>query len=476
MSIDSLYEGMIAKLTKQGKILAISKDLLLQKTNEERVLFVYGLINENNSFPKVPDIQKSQNVSIYYRNRGNEFFQKSEDFKAWQYYNLALLHAPLKSDQYPLALANRSAVFFSMEKFNECIKDIQTIFSMKYPGRLKEKLLKRQSLCEEALSSLDLNPDIPKSYDRKKKEYVTMQHANDPRYPCASSKLKVVNNDEMGRHVIAKEDINVGEVLVQEEPYTVLLQKSQYLFSCSYCLSRDLNLLPCQKCCFVMYCSEDCHKKALKAYHEIECPLMPMLINMEFTKLELLALRTAIRARTDHTDWASLFRTIEEAEANANTEYRGHIKLNGKWIFDSTHYTSIHTLASNIEKRSMSDIFQKAVTAAVFLKVLSEKTDFMKCENDEELENIRRCVAGILLLHVMTSPTNMHGLSSNMETKHGNYEDEISIASGSYAYHSLFNHSCCPNVVRFSSLGSGKITLFALRPIKKGQQLFDNYG
>lgn len=469
-----MYEGVIAKLTKQGKIVNISKHLLSLKTNEERVLYVYDIINENNYFPKVPDIHKSKNVSMYYRNRGNECFHKSEDYLAWQYYNLALLHAPSKTEQFPLALSNRSAAFFSMEKYKECIKDIKTIFSMKYPSRLKEKLLKRESSCkEEELTNVI---DISLKYECMSKEFLTMQNKKDERYLCASSKLQVVFTEEMGRHVVAKEDIKVGEVLVQEDPYLVLLQKSQYLFSCSYCLSRDANLLPCDRCCFALYCSEECKEKALKEYHGIECRLMPMLVNMEFTKLELLGLRTAIRARTDHPDWASLFKTIEEAEANAKTEYRGHVKVNGKWIFDSKNYTSIHTLASNIEKRSISDIFQKSVTAAVFLKVLMDKTEFMKSENDEEQENIKKCVAGLLLLHIMTSPTNMHGISSAMQIKNGNYVDEISLASGSYAFHSLLNHSCSPNVVRFSTLGSGKMTLFALRPIKKGQQLFDNYG
>lgn len=472
MSIDSLYEGVIAKLTKNGKILGISKHLLSLKTNEERVLYVYDIINENNSFPKVPEVHKAQNVSMYYRNQGNKCFHKSKDYMAWQYYNLALLHAPFKSDQYPLALANRSATFFSMGMYKECMKDIEAIFSRKYPGRLREKLLKRESMCKEAIDE-DLESDITHTGIE---EVLTMKDAKDPRYQCASSKLEVVFNEEMGRHVVAKEDIRVGEVLAQEDPYLVLLQKSQYLFSCSYCLSRDLNLFPCDMCCFALYCSEECKEKALKEYHRIECRLMPLLIHMEFTKLEMLALRTTVRARTDHSDWTSLFKTIEEAEANANSENRGHVKINDKWIFDSKCYPSIHTLASNIEKRSISDIFQKSVTAAVFLKVLIDKTDFMNSENDEERENIRKCVAGTLLLHVMTSPTNMHGISSNMQTKEGNYIDEISIASASYAFHSLLNHSCAPNVVRFSKLGSGMMSLFALRPIKKGQQLFDNYG
>lgn len=475
MSIDSLYEGMLSKLTNQNVIHAISKHLFTLQTNEERVLFVYDLINEKKAFPKARDVHKSQNVSVYYRNHGNDCFSDSEYYKAWQYYNLALLHAPIDSEHYALALSNRSAAFLSMKKHKECLKDIEKVFSIKCPGKLKGKLLKRQKMCNDALGE-NITVPLPASCLEMKEDYFSMKEAKDPRIVCASSKLEVVFSEDMGRHVIAKEDIKVGEVLAQEEPYLVLLQKSQFLFSCNYCLSRDLNLHPCDKCCFVLYCSETCKEKAWKEYHEIECPLMPMLIRMEFTKLELLALRTVIRARTDHSDWNSLFKTIEEAEANADTEYRGHVKIDGKWIFDSQYYPSIHTLATNIEKRSVSDIFQKSVTAAVLLKLLMDKTKFLKSEDDEERENIKNCVAGTLLLHVMTSPTNMHGIASNLETKDGSHVDELSLASGSYAFHSLLNHSCAPNIVRFSSLGSGTMNMFALRPIKKGQQVFDNYG
>lgn len=470
MSIDSCYEAVIAKLTKQNKILEISNKLLSLKTNADRVLYVYDIIGELKAFPKLLQVQKSQSVSAHYRNLGNQFFQNSDYYKAWQYYNLALLHAPVnKDDMVALAISNRSAVFYSMKKYKECLVDIDKVLSMKYPGRLKDKLLKRKKGCEE-----NINTEID---DKLNISDLLIMSSNDPTYLCSSSKLQVVSNKEMGRHVIAKEDIKVGEVLVQEDPYLILLHKSQVLFTCSYCLSRDLNLIACDKCCFAMYCNDKCKQKAWQEYHSIECPLMATLIHMEFTKLELLALRTVIKARNDHDSWSSLFKTIEQAEATENTEHQGCVKIDGNWIYDSKYYPSIHTLASNIERRGVSDIFQKSVTAAVLLRLLENGTGFLKSSNNNEDEvNIRKCVAGTLLHHDMTSPTNMHGISANMETGAHNFVDEVSIASAPYAFHSLLNHSCCPNVVRFNRLATGQMTLLALRPIKKGMQLFDNYG
>lgn len=475
MSIDKCYENVIAKLTKEDKIKTISRKLRNLTTNEDRVLYVYDVLENLDAFPKPLEVTKTVNVSTLYRNHGNECYQKKDDYQAWQYYNLSLLNAPPDSDTYRLALSNRSAVFFSIKKYKASWQDIKKVFALRCPSSLGEKLVKRQMLCEQYISKE--NECSSNTVDTEIDKLLTFDGPRQKRYPCASTKLEVVYSEDMGRHVIAKQDIKVGEILVQESPYFTLLLKSQYLFSCNYCLGRSLNLLPCPMCCFALYCSTQCKYKAWKDYHSVECPLMATLVQMEFTKLELLALRTVIKARNDHSDWDSFYKTIEDAESNMNTEYRGHVKENGEWVYDSKYYPSIHTLASNIEKRTISDIFQKSVTAAVFLNLLSTKTNFLKLDNDKDASKARKCVAGLLLLHIMTSPTNMHGLSTNIQTtEKGHYIDEISYASAPYAFHSLLNHSCAPNVVRFGKLGTDVMTLYALRPIKKGMQLFDNYG
>lgn len=469
MNIDSCYDDVIKTLVEQKRIQPVSKALLSCKTNNERVQQVYEVLNSLNAFPKVLEVSKTSDLSTYYRNHGNQCYKECKNFKAWQYYNLSLLYAPLESDDYVLALSNRSAVLFSMKKYRESLKDIEQVLSLKYPEKLKDKLNKRQKSCEEFLKG-ECENIVPTISDKIDK-ILKLQSDRDHIYLCASNKLQVAYTADMGRHVIAREDIKVGEILVEEEPYLVLLQKNQHLFSCSYCLSREMNLMPCRSCCFVLYCNEQCRDLAWKEYHSVECPLMASLVDLKFTKLELLALRVTIKARTDHTNWDSLLKTVEDAESNLNSEHRGCILKDNKWIYDSKHYTSIHTLASNVEKRSVSDLFQKAVTAAVFLKFLEDKTTFLP--KSDEISNF---VGGMLLLHIMTSPTNMHGLSTAMEDAYGKFVDDVSLASAPYAYHSLVNHSCAPNVVRFSKVGTGQMSLFALRPIAKGMQIFDNYG
>lgn len=471
MIIDHLYEGILLKLTTQGKIKDISSKLLSLQSNDERALYVYELVKDLDCFPALNIVKKSDNVSTYYRNQGNKCFQLHENLKAWQFYNFALLHAPFNSINYCYALSNRSIILLALKKFKECLVDIDKVLALEYPKELYDKLLKRKEMCKEALlKNNNKNEEIPDF-----SEFLAMKSTKDPRYLCASSKLEVLFTEQFGRQVIAKEDINVGDVLIEEEPYLVVQLKSQFILSCSYCLSRNLNLYPCEICCYALYCSADCKDKAFKEYHAVECQLMATLFAMDFTKLELLALRTVIKARNDHNNWLELFKTISDAEVNMSNEFRGHVKLDDKWIFDSKHYATIHTLESNIDKRSVSDIFQKSVTGAVFLKFLKEDTNFLQVDDKKLYETVVKTVAGMLLLHLMTSPTNMHGITSSMDTN-GVFVKEVNLASAPYGYHSLLNHSCAPNVVRYNKLGSGRMSLIALRPIKKGMQLFDNYG
>lgn len=471
MIIDSVYESIIKKLTTEGRIQDISLELRNKDNNDDRVLYVYKIFDDLNFFPNTLDVKKCENASSQYRNLGNQCYTKKELYKAWQYYNLSLMYAPLNSESYCVALSNRSAVLFALDKYEGCLQDIDLCFSYTYPEKLKHKLLKRKELCIEAVNKMEKKDDKAKI-----KDILLFKNLVSEQYVGASTKLAVASTREMGRHVIAKEDIKVGELLVEEQPYSQIISKDQMLFACNHCLLRNPHLIPCQYCCFALYCSEECRGNSFKEYHSIECPLMPTLIDMSFTKLELLALRIVIKARNDHNDWKSLYKTIEEAEFHKDTEYHGHIKVGDKWVYESKYYTSIHTLATNFDKRSISDIFQKSVTAAVFLKFLLDKTSFLEAVDDEEQNEICQCVAGMLLLHIMTVPTNMHGITGNIDNGEGKYISELNISSGAYAFHSLLNHSCAPNVVRFMELGSSKMKLFALRPIKKGMQIFDNYG
>lgn len=476
LTIDDIYKQLIEKLTLDRKIRELSSLILATNfsDDQDRVTDVYQIIKDYGLFPNLNKEVKCPIVSAHYRNLGNQYYQQADLYVAWQYYNLALMYSPITTDGYKLAIANRSAIFAALKKYKACLKDIERVLSTTYPSKIRDKLLKRKNQCKDALREAGGGPDSD-GENEDVANILTMKGPRHDKYVSASAKLAVEYSEEMGRHVIAKEDIKVGEIIAQEDPYVKLLLKSQYLFACGHCLSRELNLYPCQHCCLTMYCSTQCVEKAWEEYHRYECPLMACLVKMDFTKLELLALRITIKSRTEHPNWESLFTVSDNARLQIGTDLWGHVSIDGKWIYDSKYYPSIHTLATNIERRGVSDIFQKSVSAAVLLHLL-ETVNF--CTDDSEImtEKIIKYTGATLFRHVMTAPTNMHGITTNVENDEGNYVEEYNIGSAPYAFMSLINHSCTPNVVRYSRLGSAQMTLIALRPIKAGMQIFDNYG
>uniref|UniRef100_A0A2A4K7Z8 Protein-lysine N-methyltransferase SMYD4 n=1 Tax=Heliothis virescens TaxID=7102 RepID=A0A2A4K7Z8_HELVI len=474
LSIDRVYHRIMEDLRADRRISDVSTDLLSLTDNVQRVFYVYDLLRKYKIIPLILKEDKCEFSSGYYRNLGNEMYQRTDLFSAWQYYNLALMYAPLTSTTYSLAVSNRSAVLAAMKEYEACIEDINMVFTLRYPPTIRDKLLKRLKQCEEGIKERE-SPNLDEENALADEVLTLKAQDRHEKYLDASSKLKVVYNSEMGRHVVATEDIEVGEVIVQEDPYVRVLLKTQCTICCAHCFSRKFNLYPCPYCCVTMYCSRTCVTEAWDQYHSFECPLIASLLKGNFTKLELLALRTTIRARTEHETWGQVFSVIAAASKNTNHEKLGCKKEGDKWVYSSKYYPSIHTLSTNIEKRDVSDIFQKAVSAAILMHYLAV-ANFVKTDDLILRERIKSFTADSLMRHLMTAPTNMHGITTNVENEDGNYVDEYNIGCGAYGFLSLLNHSCAPNVVRYTKLGTAQTSLIAIRPIGKGMQVLDNYG
>lgn len=474
-AIDDLYKGIIKKLTDNGQVKNISLQLMKLNGYSARVMFIYDLLDEYAVFPQFYNAQKSSERSEQHRNNGNVYFKESKDIYAYQCYNMALLYAPVESTSVALAYGNRSAALFRMKLFKESINDIQSAYQYNYPKDLAEKLEIRHKVCTKICSTQDKEKStiVNDGYQKFLKK-----ESENKCYVSATAKIEVRHTEEMGRHVIAKEDLDVGDVVAIEKPFVKFLLKSQYLIRCHYCFHTDYNLYPCNTCCFVMFCSKNCQMKAWKDYHSVECPIMILLLKMNFSKLELLALRTVIKGKSDYESWNKFMEIVRKEDSTTDVTKKGYTKVDGEtdsnYVYDSKYYSSIHALATNIEKRSISDIFQKSVTAAVFLYLLDQHTSFFK-EEGANRDDIKKLTAGLLLQHIMSCPTNMHSISLSIALKENEYLGNVEIGCGAYAFMSLVNHSCAPNVVRSNEV-NGTQTLFVLRPIKKGMQLFDNYG
>ncbi|CAH2006819.1 unnamed protein product [Acanthoscelides obtectus] len=160
-------------------------------------------------------------------------------------------------------------------------------------------------------------------------------------------------------------------------------------------------------------------------------------------KMKMLPLKIAITVKDIHDK-------IRNTDFMENGEYR------------SDRYQEIHNLVDNQDKRSMSDVFGRCITASIIYHLM-KLISFFTTDDEEETFLL------VLLKHLQTAPCNFHQIFDFVERK-----GTVEIGAGAYSFLSMFNHSCSPNVVR-QCYGSTNV-LRAIRSIRAGEQLFDNYG
>lgn len=313
-----------------------------------------------------------------------------------------------------------------------------------YPETLKPKLLRRQENAEKGKCE---------KISKVKAQYhdtLPALSARNTKIQCALDNIEIKESTAFGRYIVAAKDIKCGEILAIEKPFSFILLNQVYSH-CHECIKLCFNLIPCENCTYVLYCSNVCRQKAYDAYHKYECPIMHTLKCLEFDKLKLLPLKIAIQTK------------------NLYNEIDGFSDANSDDFYKSDRYNEIHNLITNSSKRSVSDIFARATAAAFIFILMKNNTNiFDQCTAFDE-----RQFKELLLLHMQTGPSNFHEITELALNANMAYESQ-EIGSGAYAFLSLLNHSCSPNVVRFC-YGS-TIVLRAIKNIRKGEQCFDNYG
>lgn len=200
--------------------------------------------------------------------------------------------------------------------------------------------------------------------------------------------------EDMGRHLVATKRIEPGDIIAVEKPYTNILLYNFYLTHCHHCLQVSYNLIPCYECPLTLYCSKTCRDDAWKRYHQYECSLLDTLHSIESTKLQLLALRVVLCARKDFPQILK-----DEIIDGEDSKYK------------SERYKEIHDLVTNEEHRPVNELFARSTVAAVLFHLLHSTSFFDDLNDGIDVEEIKKCTAGLLLRHLQTAPSNMHEIS-----------------------------------------------------------------
>lgn len=542
--LDQIFVRVCDKLKNHDK--QLKENFQRLPTNFDRFKFIWCLgvlhteVNTllDKDYYDTKDTQKSND----YRAIGNELYAKKRYSDAITKYNLSIkfavnpkvkiLNVPVIESAGELiqglgtSYANRSAAFFQLNEFMLCLVDIDLALANGYASSSRQKLIERKLACLYRLGNYErvleviaeehaLELEVYKQYIKniedikKKKEAETEKKVDDDvknyldahidityaipdeeknsKLVCASKDIAIEYGVEKGFFIQATNEIEAGELIVDEPPYASVLLGSSFGEHCFECHEKlapmKQNICYCRKCVNVAYCCSECEKKSWKS-HKYECQYIKLLaFDSGLTHMEWLAMRIVLKATFDHLYSERNFFIGYEKQREIFIRDETSLKLHdedSRKLYKSDFYFNIFHLITNSVLRTDTDLFRRAFIA-LFLTKLLLKTGFIKKRDDQNPNDLRdnACyIGGLILRHLQSISCNAHEISmlklneedrKPMATSFAN-----GIGAGIFALMSVFNHSCDPHVTR-NFLGN-RCQVRTVRKVKNGEQVFDNYG
>lgn len=511
-----LYETVINSL---GNEYLERMENIKDEDPAELMKFVYGL----DSFKRTLKIQesypeKNHHESKIKREYGNKAYQDKKDIDALYLFTQAVIAAPCDPESgqgkdLALALANRSAVLFSLKQYYLALDDIKLALESGYPKELQFKLLERklkilmfykqmcdaQETCKALIKSLDhakLDPNkklklqretqqtlnyfnkMPSVYNdlkvemRPKADIPNIGDRNSL-YPALANCISFKYAPGRGRFAVATRDIEVGQFICVEKPIVSRILPEYMGSNCAHCFKSMKAPLPCPVSTQFMFCSYDCRKKALDTYHPYEARISDFFTASGMSIICYLGYRAI-------TSKPLKFFLDNKDKFQEHNEQSGISK--GKVTkYLSEDYGNLFNLVTHHNERKVGDVFHRAMFAVMFLRCLKkfgyfgpDRTDISP-ENDDLSED--ELFMGTLINHFLeVLQFNAHEVAQfEMMTK--NREEGASsnyIGAGVYPTLAMFNHSCDPSIVRFYV--EDVVCVQAIKNIRKGEEVCENYG
>ncbi|XP_014222208.2 SET and MYND domain-containing protein 4-like [Trichogramma pretiosum] len=462
------------RLMISGRFQKFYEKLLLDDDPGHRVRSALESLEDILPLDEVACDTKNAALSASLRREGDELFLAERAslvglLQAWEYYCKAVALAPCTDQDasLPLAYANRSACLFHLKRYAECAADCdKALRELSYPDSMRPNLLRRKAKClkilDQTTSAAAAASSLPGMTANRK-------------IPCASEAVEIRYNKRYGRHVVASRDIEIGEVLALEPPYALQLGTACLYTHCSHCLARAWASWPCPGCAFAVYCSAGCRDEAWHAYHDVECAVRGYLLKLNVNDIAPFSLKVAILAIRQAGGFRQLreqLRRIEESEDPLKKSFTDG-------LYRSDLYRTFYHLESHEDKILLKELITILLNTALILYYVSTKTSFIEdltnessrdlCSSDDAL-----LMGKLIAHHFMVIQMNDQELFE-ITLRGQNH----SLGAAVFPFCSLFNHSCFPNATRIPIVGDDKKMhqlMIAQHPIKKGSQIFDDYG
>uniref|UniRef100_A0A1B6MLQ4 Protein-lysine N-methyltransferase SMYD4 n=1 Tax=Graphocephala atropunctata TaxID=36148 RepID=A0A1B6MLQ4_9HEMI len=471
------WQDFLNILTLQGKDRGILK--LIKCTSEDKVKFV-TCYEANKAYLEewltehTKNEPKSAAKSTELRLSGNKVYQLRRDKEALDTYNQSVIAAPFNSNQFALALANRSAVLTRLGYSEEAVQDIDLALEHGDDEIPRSKLLARKAVlfsklkmfeeCLQLIKSLypneeqistQENADLKNAYENALRESKKKNSSNvggntrgdrslpipkggeNNKFPCASAYVSLKFSKDKGRHVVARKDLDQADVIFVEKPFALVVLPDQYRQHCHHCCKKTVSFIPCEVCTKALFCSVECQTTAWSLYHQWECRGLDVCHSIGIAHL---GLRVALLADA------------------------------------SDRYKQVSELNTHLDVMTEVDIYQYATTAALLTVYLEQYTSYFQSNNSTNKEKMG-CQ---ILRHIAQLICNGHAITKIDSTSLENNcsktvsETQQRIATAIYPSASMMNHSCDQNIS--NSFINEHLIVRAGKPIKKGEEVFNCYG
>ncbi|EDW01344.1 SET and MYND domain-containing protein 4 [Drosophila grimshawi] len=445
---------------------------------------------------------KSLTASAELKERATVSFKQKKWIEAMLLYSRSYVALPNdKVLERSIALANRSATLYHMQKYCECLVDIRRSLELEYPKDLVYKLYERQARCYVALKDyprtisafkkcitamddstlpadrrsklhldamtmikmLERDPRTGKQAARQEKlaktnfKYEEKAQALPDEKEFVSSLVRIDQNPQEGRFARAAADVQVGQELLVEHPYVAVLLEKYAHTHCEYCFVRTVVPVACPGCSDVIYCSEQCQQRSADKYHKYECGILPIIWRSGASINNHMALRIIASKPLDY--FLQLRPSLDE-----------DLSLEQLLSLPKDDFRRVAHLERHQKERAASNFFQYVLMARFLTRCLQSAGYFGTEPQPDQI----RTINALLLRSLQFIQFNTHEVAELHKYSSEGREKSIFIGGAIYPTLALFNHSCDPGVVRY--FRGTTIHINSVRPIEAGLPINENYG
>jgi SET and MYND domain-containing protein 4 len=399
---------------------------------------------------------KSNQKAEALRLKGVQALEQGELYEAILKFNKSLCLAERCSKTIGMIFAGRAEAFSKLHMYDKCLNNVQLAKEENLDPDTKELMNELEELSLNYVFGGLVLYENPW-------EFFKLSYPANEKLPNVVNCLEVKSDEKYGRYIITNQALNVGDVIAIEKPFFKILKtdpdddeypETNIYQYCANCINDNfMDLIPCSFCLTTMFCSQKCLEEANKGFHQYECSILQPLNETGNWRMAIRCFFDALSICNGSIEELEFL--MKQSDESSPTVFNFNFQYVKSSVKAKRYLTCMLALERRVEvkSRDFSSIFNLHPSLS---KLWDSHKDF-----------INRFLERMMQIEIL----NFHGIKGRSLDRKNPYRS--CLGDGGYPFCSLFNHSCCPNVMRI--VVQNHMVLVVERPIKKGEQIFDCY-